>query len=429
MFTKLLSKPIFRLSVVILVNENILRATPVLAKDVKPRNFARWSARKPSKVFTTDEISSAGVDTDEFFKSEFGNTDSQDKDSSQQHKGGLDKGADKNPKKGFEKVKEKRLYPPWKTVHSAEGTDYVVLEEHDFTFSKMMTHVGNRNMRRKHDLMMLEGKRLNNDALKAGLVPKKIFFTQKNYLQELNLPSGLNIPLFKLPYKTVKLWSKLDMPPGIIGFYGIPKEEDINTSDTIPVKVLCDNVRDPGNMGSIIRVAASVGCTQVILMKGCTDPWDSKVLRAAAGGHFHIPILMDMTWKEKEEFLHPSDLVFLADSNTEQKHPAGGKLPHHMYYDVDYASNSSIVVVIGGETEGLSYDAFSLAAHHKGSRVSIPMSNCVESLNSGCALSVILFEIKKQFLKGMTNRMTEKMIESKEEMGDVEESRSSRSIG
>ncbi|KAG8293745.1 rRNA (guanosine-2'-O-)-methyltransferase activity protein [Homalodisca vitripennis] len=268
MFTKLLSKPIFRLSVVILVNENILRATPVLAKDVKPRNFARWSARKPSKVFTTDEISSAGVDTDEFFKSEFGNTDNQDKDSSQQHKGGLDKGADKNPKKGFEKVKEKQLYPPWKTVHSAEGTDYVVLEEHDFTFSKMMTHVGNRNMRRKHDLMMLEGKRLNNDALKAGLVPKKIFFTQKNYLQELNLPSGLNIPLFKLPYKTVKLWSKLDMPPGIIGFYGIPKEEDINTSDTIPVKVLCDNVRDPGNMGSIIRVAASVGCTQVILMKG-----------------------------------------------------------------------------------------------------------------------------------------------------------------
>uniref|UniRef100_A0A1B6KI39 tRNA/rRNA methyltransferase SpoU type domain-containing protein n=1 Tax=Graphocephala atropunctata TaxID=36148 RepID=A0A1B6KI39_9HEMI len=414
MFKKLFSKPIFRLSVVILVNENILRATPAIAKELKPRNFARWTARKPSKVFTSDERSSADVDTDEFFKSEFGNKESQETGSSKHHKADVVEEPDIGPKKAAERVKEKRIYPQGKHVHSSEGFDYIVLEEHDFTFSKMMTHVGNRNMRRKHDLIMLEGKRLNNDALQAGLTPKKIFFTQKNYLDELNLPPGTKILLYKLPYKTVKLWSKLDVPPGIIGFYGIPKEEEINTSDTIPVKILCDNVRDPGNMGSIIRVAAGVGCTQLILMKGCTDPWDSKVLRAAAGGHFHIPIVMDVTWKERQEFVHPSDRVYLADGNTEQKHPSVGKLPHHLYYDVDYVPpSSSVVVVIGGETEGLSYDAFTLAARHNGSRVSIPLSNCVESLNSGCALSVILFEIKKQFLSGARRSEPEELEKSK----------------
>lgn len=80
-----------------------------------------------------------------------------------------------------------------------------------------MTHAGNRKMRRKHNLMMLEGMRLNLDALQAGLKPKKLFFTQKSFLEELNLSPNSNLPLYKIPYKTVRLWSKLETPPGIIG--------------------------------------------------------------------------------------------------------------------------------------------------------------------------------------------------------------------
>lgn len=54
----------------------------------------------------------------------------------------------------------------------------------------------------------------------------------------------------------------------VAGFFKIPKEGDIKTVGTLPVRVLCDNVREPGNLGSILRVAASVGCTEVLLMKG-----------------------------------------------------------------------------------------------------------------------------------------------------------------
>lgn len=80
-----------------------------------------------------------------------------------------------------------------------------------------MIQVGSRNNRRKNRLMMLEGKRLNHDALIAGLQPVKLFFTQKSYLSELNFTQDLNIPLFKIPYKTMKLWSKLEAPPGVVG--------------------------------------------------------------------------------------------------------------------------------------------------------------------------------------------------------------------
>lgn len=80
-----------------------------------------------------------------------------------------------------------------------------------------MIQVGSRTNRRKSRLMMLEGKRLNHDAVLAGLLPVKLFFSQKSYLRELDFTDDLDIPLFKIPYKTMKLWSKLESPPGVIG--------------------------------------------------------------------------------------------------------------------------------------------------------------------------------------------------------------------
>lgn len=128
---------------------------------------------------------------------------------------------------------------------------------------------------------------------------------------------------------------------------------------------------------------------------GCTDPWDAKVLRSASGGHFHIPIRMDLIWSEEKDFLQPSDDVYLADS-----HSARGQydLPLVSYHDANFSESESVAIIIGGETEGLSHEALRLGSQREGARLFIPLSNCMESLNSGCALSVILFEIKKQFL-------------------------------
>ncbi|KAL3185913.1 hypothetical protein MRX96_028789 [Rhipicephalus microplus] len=89
------------------------------------------------------------------------------------------------------------------------------------------------------------------------------------------------------------------------------------SGDTIPVAMILDNVRDPGNMGTLIRTAAAAGCSQLLLSKGCVDPWELKVLRAGAGSHFRIPIYSGIAWEYMPSYVSPETPVYLADHRSE----------------------------------------------------------------------------------------------------------------
>jgi len=86
-------------------------------------------------------------------------------------------------------------------------------------------------------------------------------------------------------------------------------------------------------------------------------------------------------------------------------------IPVVPYFAVDYTSQSSVVLVIGGETEGLSINAFRLARDRYGVRLNVPLSNNIESLNSGTALGIIVFEMKRQFLKKIKHNSGEDISE------------------
>jgi rRNA methylases len=181
---------------------------------------------------------------------------------------------------------------------------------------------------------------------------------------------------------------------------------------------------------------------------GCVDLWEPKVIRSGAGAHFRIPIVSDVEWDELETHVGGDASVFLADNSEhvwedisksegeeEEEEEGGGddtdngdesqlqveenrtkcspgvskyleiykrklsSIAVVPYFAVDYTNQSSVVLVIGGETEGLSINAFRLAHDRYGIRLNVPLSNNVESLNSGTALGIIVFEMKRQFLK------------------------------
>ncbi|MBZ0303815.1 MAG: RNA methyltransferase, partial [Anaerolineae bacterium] len=140
-----------------------------------------------------------------------------------------------------------------------------------------------------------------------------------------------------------------------------------------------DALRDPGNLGTMLRTAGAAGVQAVLLSPDCADPYNPKVLRAGMGAHFRIP-LATLDWPQIATICAPLR-VYLADS-------AGGV----RYDQADWSAPWALL--IGSEAHGAGTQALDLAA----ARIFIPMSAATESVNAAMAASVILFEALRQRL-------------------------------
>lgn len=141
-----------------------------------------------------------------------------------------------------------------------------------------------------------------------------------------------------------------------------------------------DNVRDPGNLGTLIRSAAAAGADGVALLHGTVDPWNPKAIRASVGSIFSIPVAF---------FAGVSDIVDRCFS--ERPSVAITESEGADTYDaVDWRRPS--LVVIGGEAAGTSTEVRTYADIS----VQIPMAPGIESLNAAVAGSIIAFEVARQ---------------------------------
>ncbi|NXG35864.1 MRM3 methyltransferase, partial [Dromaius novaehollandiae] len=310
---------------------------------------------------------------------------------------------------------------------------------------KVVTIAKSRKFRDHHGKVLLEGHRLIKDALEAGAVLQTLFFSTVGHLKELPEAELKRANLVKVKFEDIKSWSDLITPQGLIGIFSKPDHAKMaypaaQLNNSLPVVLICDNIRDPGNLGTILRSAAGAGCEKVLLAKGCVDPWEPKVLRAGMGAHFRVPIVANLDWESVPSHLPAGARVWVADnkdpgSQTETGFMSGsasgsGAVPRNMRAPVKsqpeahpsesedgegaagarvpelaaqcYYENwvqTPVAVVIGGETHGLSPDALHLAASTGGRRLVIPVVPGVDSLNSAIAAAVVLFEGKRQLLR------------------------------
>lgn len=119
-----------------------------------------------------------------------------------------------------------------------------------------MTDVKNRKFRLKNRKILLEGIRLINEALENGARVRIVFFSNPELMQQLS-NDGLDLmqpELYQVSPKQMELWSDMSTPPGIIAIADMPVSFD--QTNAMPLTVILDNIRDPGNMGAIIRVLA-----------------------------------------------------------------------------------------------------------------------------------------------------------------------------
>ncbi|NXF09062.1 MRM3 methyltransferase, partial [Smithornis capensis] len=331
--------------------------------------------------------------------------------------------------------------PPPAVERSAAGPGlwYEKAEPGDRRLGKVVTIAKSKKFRDNHGKVLLEGHRLIKDALEAGAVPQTLFFSTVGHLKELPEAEIKRASLVKVKFEDIKIWSDLVTPQGLLGVFSKPDHAKMSypaahLTNSLPLLLICDNVRDPGNLGTILRSAAGAGCEKVLLTKGCVDPWEPKVLRAGMGAHFRLPIIANLDWESVPSNLPDGIQVCVADNKDPgaqaetvprgagRDGPAPVKsrakaAPEHedeeevdeeegtdipeldtQYYYKDWAQ-TPVAVVIGGETHGLSADALHLAASTGGKRLVIPVVPGVDSLNSAIAAGIVLFEGKRQLLQ------------------------------
>jgi TrmH family RNA methyltransferase len=171
----------------------------------------------------------------------------------------------------------------------------------------------------------------------------------------------------------MKSLSDTETPQGILAVLEISSQP---ISSLLNFVLIPDQIRDPGNLGTLLRTAAATRVQAVFIPPETTDPFAPKVLRSGMGAHFRLPI-HSISWSDlRDQF---KDLqVYLADMN--------GK----SCWETDL--RQPLALIIGGEAEGASEEARKLATE----KISIPMSGDIESLNAGVAGSVLMFEVLRQ---------------------------------
>lgn len=317
------------------------------------------------------------------------------------------------------------------TIHDTSlDLRYIKLPLGHPQIQSLMLLTRSRKFRSNKHLLMMEGIRLIEDALEAGLPLKYLFFSRHEKLEKvkdlLHSKCGEAMPkIFRVPQHDLTFWSVMTTCPGLIAIFekfadmtavwerarACSTETASNAANEEPqITVICDQIREPSNIGSVIRTCAALPCAQVILMKGCTNPWETKALRGGCGGQFRVPIRGPMDWDSLPSFLPRENRysVFVASNKLEETiDGTRRKFKSEPYSAIPYKLCNHVVLIVGGETEGVSDDAIKFMANNKvenegetntpkGSCIHIPLSNGVESLNSNAAAAIMLFEIRKQ---------------------------------
>ena len=235
---------------------------------------------------------------------------------------------------------------------------------------KLHRHTGRRRAAR----FLAEGPNLVEAALRRGLV-SDVFATEDAAARFADLLAGT--PTQLVTERAAKALSDTVTPVGLVAVCAIPDaglEQVLAEAPTLVAVPV--GVSEPGNAGTIIRVADAMGTDAVILAGPSVDPYNGKCLRASAGSIFSIPVIAEPDTDAVVAGLRDAGLQVLATV-------LDGSVSLD---DVDLARPTAWL--FGPEAHGLPADVVELAT----ARVRIPMAGNAESLNIGSAAAICLYQ-------------------------------------
>ena len=253
--------------------------------------------------------------------------------------------------------------------------------------NELIKHIKKLKDKKERDLSneyIIEGIKLIQEAIQENAKIKQIIICDDCEKTE-SIPKDLMYEIAKQEciYVTNKVFDSITEvmnPQGILAM--IEKQsKEMQIDDKQDIILALDDIQDPGNLGTILRTADSIGLTQILVSKGTADSYNPKVVRSTMGAIFRVKIIEceDLVKTLKEIKKHKFEIV-VSSLQTDNS-----------IYDINYHKK---VIVIGNEANGVKKEIQDLADK----KIKIPMLGKTESLNASVATGIILYEYVRQKL-------------------------------
>lgn len=235
---------------------------------------------------------------------------------------------------------------------------------------KETTKLQQRKYRDKENKFLLEGFKSIDEAYRAG-IEIEIVFVKKEKATEY---AFLQDKLILTNEAVLKKISTTETAPDAVGV-AIQKHYSIADLQSVQKVVLLEDIRDYGNLGTILRTATAFGVDAVVLYGDCVDIYNPKCVRASVGNLWKIPVM------------NVKDFTLL--KSTFENYQKVATLPRATNLLKNFQTKLPTLVMFGSEANGLSQDLINFATDE----VKIEMAENVESLNLSISCAVVLYEI------------------------------------
>jgi RNA methyltransferase, TrmH family len=254
---------------------------------------------------------------------------------------------------------------------------------------KQVRSLREKKYRKREGLFLAEGLRIMTEAREAGFLPEMLFRCSDRDTHALEI--ALEADVLKAGGDVIEtsadILAKLsgkDNPQTVIGIY---KEHPTLLADidrnAAPIWLVAQAMRDPGNLGTMLRTGDAVGAGGLILIDDCTDAFSVEAVRASMGAIFTQKVVQ-CRWQEFLPWLRagPGQLVGTS-----------------LHTDFDYqepAYQTPCFILTGNEAQGMP-DEYATACDLL---VRMPMQGKADSLNAAMATAVMAYEVLNQFRRG-----------------------------
>lgn len=250
---------------------------------------------------------------------------------------------------------------------------------------KRLRSLATRKGRRAHHQFLVEGVRALEEAadgrlpLETVALCRELIAGDRAEVLAAEL-AARDVEVLEMAEAPFRALSQVQSPEGIAAAVGIPdtRLDDLPADSDLIVAAV--DLRDPGNMGSLVRTADAAGARALVAAGTCVDLFDPKVVRATAGSIFHVPVVNDAPALGLIEWARSTGIRTVAGCLENAR-------PHTK---IRYPKRT--LVMVGNEANGLREDV----ARQADLRAFIPMPGRAESLNVTVAAGILIWEILRQ---------------------------------